>query len=236
MGRILLIRHGQASVLSDNYDQLSKIGERQSQQLGRHFSKEKMNLHKIYSGPLQRQLKTTQFALEKPLQDGFQLEVLDALKEHEGFQIFKSIITELTESDPKIKQLANLQTSDRKEKIKNYLKMYELISTRWIRDELDYDRSRFESWEVFKMRVANVMQQITKKSIKNKTTVLVSSGGPISVGIGQVLGLSDEKMMHLSWVINNSSISELVFNQQRISLKSFNTLPHLQAQELITLV
>jgi broad specificity phosphatase PhoE len=116
------------------------------------------------------------------------------------------------------------------------MKIYQVISTRWIHGDLDYDDSRFESWHKFKQRVAAVIPHIIENSAKAKSTMVVSSGGPISVSIGHILGLSDEKILHLSWVINNASISELIFSQHRVSLKNFNTIPHLQEAELITLV
>ena len=39
MGQVVYVRHGQASLFSDNYDQLSPLGHRQSKEIGFYFSK-----------------------------------------------------------------------------------------------------------------------------------------------------------------------------------------------------
>jgi broad specificity phosphatase PhoE len=38
MGNIYLVRHGQASFGAENYDQLSTLGQQQSQRLGEYFA------------------------------------------------------------------------------------------------------------------------------------------------------------------------------------------------------
>jgi broad specificity phosphatase PhoE len=51
MGRILLIRHAQASFLEQNYDKLSTIGETQARRLGQRWARQKMLFHGVCSGP-----------------------------------------------------------------------------------------------------------------------------------------------------------------------------------------
>jgi broad specificity phosphatase PhoE len=42
MGRLLLIRHAQASFLDENYDKLSATGEAQALRLGQYWVRQKM--------------------------------------------------------------------------------------------------------------------------------------------------------------------------------------------------
>jgi broad specificity phosphatase PhoE len=58
--------------------------------------------------------------------------------------------------------------------------------------------------------------------------LMVSSGGPISNAIGQVLGTSAEGVIDLNMRIFNSAVSELTFTPKRHALVSYNTLPHLE--------
>jgi broad specificity phosphatase PhoE len=58
MGRLLLIRHAQASFLDQNYDKLSAIGETQALRLGRHWTRQKMVFNGVCSGPLVRHKQT----------------------------------------------------------------------------------------------------------------------------------------------------------------------------------
>ena len=49
MSRLYLIRHGQASFLSDNYDQLSDMGKNQALELGDNFSSKDIIFDTVYS-------------------------------------------------------------------------------------------------------------------------------------------------------------------------------------------
>jgi len=62
--------------------------------------------------------------------------------------------------------------------------------------------------------------------------LIVSSGGPISAAIGQVLGLEAEAIADVNLRIRNSSVTEFVSTPRRLSLLSFNHLPHLHKPEL----
>jgi broad specificity phosphatase PhoE len=57
--------------------------------------------------------------------------------------------------------------------------------------------------------------------------LLVSSGGPISTAVGQVLGTAPEVTIELNMRIRNSAVSEFNFSPKRHALMTFNTLPHL---------
>ena len=61
--------------------------------------------------------------------------------------------------------------------------------------------------------------------------LIVSSGGPISTAVGQVLGTSPETTIELNLRIRNSSVTEFAFTPKRHMLLSYNHLPHLDAPE-----
>ena len=58
MGKIYFVRHGQASIFSDNYDQLSPTGYQQASELGRYFVAENIHFDHAYLGPLLRHEQT----------------------------------------------------------------------------------------------------------------------------------------------------------------------------------
>jgi broad specificity phosphatase PhoE len=60
-----------------------------------------------------------------------------------------------------------------------------------------------------------------------KNVLIVSSGGPISMAVGHVLGTSAENTIEMNLRIRNSSLSEFAFTAKRHSLVSYNTVPHL---------
>ena len=55
MGIIYFVRHGQASLGAQNYDQLSDLGYAQAEQLGLYFLQQKIQFEAVYTGTLQRQ-------------------------------------------------------------------------------------------------------------------------------------------------------------------------------------
>ena len=60
MSHLFLIRHGQASFLSDNYDQLSDMGREQAKILGKQLVTSATNFDVVYSGDLVRQIDTAE--------------------------------------------------------------------------------------------------------------------------------------------------------------------------------
>ena len=58
MGNIYLVRHGQASFGAENYDQLSTLGQQQSQRLGEYFTDKGIQFEAALTGTLQRQIQT----------------------------------------------------------------------------------------------------------------------------------------------------------------------------------
>jgi len=61
------------------------------------------------------------------------------------------------------------------------------------------------------------------------TALIVSSGGPISVAVGRVLGLPAEAVVELNLQLRNSAVCELKVSPKRHTLITFNTLPHLDS-------
>jgi len=58
MTQVILIRHGQASFGSQNYDQLSSLGLQQSKWLGTHLSQRGKLPSRVISGTLERHKQT----------------------------------------------------------------------------------------------------------------------------------------------------------------------------------
>ena len=60
-----------------------------------------------------------------------------------------------------------------------------------------------------------------------RQVLLVSSGGPISTAVGQVLGAPAPTTIELNLRLRNSSLTEFAFTPKRHMLVTYNTLPHL---------
>ena len=69
MGTIHLVRHGQASFGSDDYDRLSALGWQQGRRLGEYFGAHGMRFDAVLTGTLRRHHETWQ-----AIRDGGQIE------------------------------------------------------------------------------------------------------------------------------------------------------------------
>src|SRR4029077_15829933 len=64
MTTLHLIRHGRATALEEDYDQLHPLGELQARLLGEHLAKSALRFDGVYVGPLRRQLPTLRWMRE----------------------------------------------------------------------------------------------------------------------------------------------------------------------------
>jgi broad specificity phosphatase PhoE len=108
----------------------------------------------------------------------------------------------------------------------------EAISQQWIAGTLEL--GGLESYRDFRARVRETLDFIRNDAGRGKTVVAMTSGGPISIALKTTLELSPEKAGKLAWVIANASITEFRFRDDEMSLFSFNSVPHLDDQSLIT--
>ena len=84
MTTLHVIRHGRATALEADYDQLHAMGELQARALGVHMSRTGKRFDAIYVGPLRRQLETLRLMREAAGEVGAGwpvAEVLDGLSE-----------------------------------------------------------------------------------------------------------------------------------------------------------
>jgi broad specificity phosphatase PhoE len=62
---------------------------------------------------------------------------------------------------------------------------------------------------------------------RNRTVVVFTSVGNITVALGFVLGCSPTQAFELGWRLRNCSVTELIFSRDRVTLDHFNSLTHL---------
>ena len=82
MSVLYIVRHGQATFYSGDYDQLSEKGYEQSRLLGRYWRESGLAISEVYSGSLKRQLQTAQACGESYASDGRiwpEVQILDGL-------------------------------------------------------------------------------------------------------------------------------------------------------------
>lgn len=236
MSTLYLVRHGQASFMSDNYDQLSALGERQGHRLGEHWAKLGLVFSRVYVGPLQRHKQTEAAVASIYRAKGLpwpEPQYLPELSEHQGMEVMEYALSELVQSNPIIAELVrDLQEKGNNRRL--YLKAFRQIMQMWVRQEID--PAEFESWRAFRARVEVGIKKIMQNDSGSELVVAFSSGGPVAAATAFALNLSDQQVLELSWIVRNAAYNEFRFFATRLMLLSFNSASHFQEPELMTYI
>ncbi|MFK8080553.1 MAG: histidine phosphatase family protein [Granulosicoccus sp.] len=227
MSLLHLVRHGQASAGSANYDKLSPIGEEQSRLLGNWWLSQGFSPNAAYHGTLVRQRDTAKHALAV-LTDNARV---SPIGEHPGLNEYNHRIIESHFAAEHTDYAPEAMGFDD----------YMGILSRWRDYQPDdgSDNSKIESWAAFKARGWNTLQELSNQSDNNTELLFFTSGGVIATILSTILNLDFEHTVDAIWRIRNTSITTLHVSGSDARLVEFNTIPHLQEQRkphLITLI
>lgn len=243
MSRLILVRHAQASFSSDpqrafqDYDRLSELGRRQSEALGEELAAADVIFDRVYTGPATRHQETAEgvgSAFHRLGRAWPESIMVEALGEHHGARIVRRAL-DLPEYDEVRSQLeAGIGEGPVDPMLRRaYLIVFRRVTRQWARGELPFTTEE-ESWSSFRGRVEEGMGRILADAGRGATVGVFTSGGPIGSTVAWALGLGDEQALELAWMVENATLTELLFSDGRVSLKSFNVQPRLSALELIT--
>ena len=214
MGILYLVRHGQASFGADDYDHISDLGQRQSEQLGRYFAAKSLHFDAAITGTLRRHVQTLAH-ISAGLGQGINATPWPGLNEYDS----EAVITTV-----------HREPLDRTPSPENYRHHFRLLRTGLIQWMLGQVQPQgMPSWQVFTQQVVEVLDHV--RSCEHARVLLVSSGGPIACAIGHVLSTPPEATVELNMRLRNSAVTEFTFTPKRYALQTFNTLNHLDTPE-----
>ena len=214
MGVLHLVRHGQASFGSDDYDRLSPTGELQALRLGEHWQALGQRFDAVYTGTLRRHGQTLQ-GIAQGLADPLPpTTVLPALNEYDSQALIEAI------------HPLPLPRPDTPERYRQHFRLLCDALAQWMVGTIS--PRGMPGWQDFSAGVREVLDTIRRQHA-GAQVLLVSSGGPISTAVAQVLGSMPEVGIALNMRIRNSAVSELSISARRLMLQTFNALPHLSA-------
>ncbi len=234
MGILVLIRHGQASFLADDYDQLSDLGIEQSRRLGLHWKSTGTNYDRIYSGPARRHVQTCELVAEAAGSSRTGVERLDEFDEYNAFGLLKAVVPNLVKEDPAARALHDDYAAQQEPRLKAraFERLFQHVTRRWAAGEIEGEG--IEPWGEFCNRVARGIEKVVRMSDPGSRIAVFTSGGPIAAAARLALDLSPVKTLELSWTSYNSSYSEFQFSVGRFSLLSFNRYPHLDGNGMLS--
>jgi broad specificity phosphatase PhoE len=210
MGTLYLVRHGQASFGTDNYDQLSPLGEQQSRRLGEHFKDQGLRFEAVYMGTLKRHRQTWE-GIAQGMGVTDQASEQSGLDEYDSEAVLAAIGYNLA-----LRHASPAPQQQHFRALRDGLRqwMAGVVSPRGMPAYVDF--------------VDGVMRPIRCMQREHSGDVLVvSSGGPIATAVGEVLGISPETTIELNLRMRNTSVTELQARPRRLALVAFNALPHL---------
>lgn len=237
MGRLVLVRHAQASFLSHNYDQLSALGQTQARLLGEYWSRRNVIFDRACTGPALRHRQTAQLVGEAHRKAGLDFPepiVADEFDEFQADALLAQNLPQLLSKNNKIRDLHDAMQASSTEAAKraNFQRLFEAVVSMWVSRELA--SPNVESWEAFCARVNCGLSAFLAESRKGEVAVIFTSGGPVSVTVQRALNLSAEDTLRLAWMSRNCSFSEFLFSAEHFMLSSFNSFPHLDGESLLT--
>lgn len=236
MSQLLLIRHAQASFLAADYDNLSEKGLQQSTLLGHYLAEQGHQFDHAYVGTLRRQQQTYQKVKEAFLERGLsfpEATILPELNEYKGMDVMGEVRQELMDHHENFKVW--FKEMDENPNHKTKMKLVVTFLNMWATETLGFDLPKdVQTYNDFKNTAHLGLQKVMMGNEKGKSIAAFSSGGCIAAMLGKIVGTTDNgKSMGFNLVMRNTAINEVLFSGNRLSLKTFNTLPHL-AEDMIT--
>ncbi len=233
MSEIYFVRHGQASLGAKNYDQLSDLGWEQARWLGQHLRERDLSFDRVIVGDMRRHKETLQ-----GIGEGMSIDYEPVVDPRFNEFTFRPVMG--------LYQQLNKPGADEPKTAREFMGILREVMEAWIVGELDeelqkYDQTKgvtTESWEQFNQRVVAGLDEARPES-SGERVLIVSSGGPKSLAMKHVMGLSNDATIELMLQIRNTSVTRFLSNTERLTLRAFNGLGHMERtdrQHAITMV
>jgi broad specificity phosphatase PhoE len=220
MIHLTFVRHGQASFGADDYDQLSALGHRQSEQLGRYLRQragwEGRAWDAVVTGSLKRHQQTW-----------------EGVAQGAGWTHTPTVMPELNEYDSealiRAMQLGHrLESPHTPEGYKQHFRALRDALRQWMDGTIG--PQGMPTYNDFVAGVLGVLN-LAREQHPDGRVLVVSSGGPISTLVGRLLNTPPETTIELNMQIRNTALTDVVATPRTARLVSFNHLPHLDGAE-----
>jgi len=211
MPDVYLVRHAQAAFGTDDYDRLTELGHRQSRWLGAYFAARGLRFDRAITGSMRRHRETLE-GIATEVQGLPVAQVIPGLNEYAA--------DALLDAHAKASGTARLpRSADRRA----HFRLLREVLHAWVEGTLAPGTQ-----PAFHQFAEGVRSGLAAACAGGAERVLVvSSGGPISTALCQVLDAAPGTMVELNLQTRNSGVTELRATSRAVSCMSFNTVPHL---------
>jgi broad specificity phosphatase PhoE len=209
VGQLLLVRHGQASFGSDDYDALSPLGFEQSRMLGEALAARRIEAATVLAGGKRRHRETAETCAAAAGWTG-------ELVVDEGWDEFDFL--SVLAVHPPAHGVAEPTKAE-------FQRWFEEATAAWI---AGVEREYAETFLEFNTRVLNALERAAALAEDGPVAVF-SSGGPIAWAVSAVLteGGSADLWTRLNRMSVNASLTRLVSGSRGLNLLTYNDQSHL---------
>jgi broad specificity phosphatase PhoE len=215
MSSLFLLRHGQGSFGTADYDLLTELGELQAIETGLHFARADTAFDEVQIGPRRRHSATATAALRQmrdaptPITMARLDEFADASDVLQAARQMRGFTLDEMSALPRVEQLRH----------------YDALIEAWMQGRAHID-GRPDAAS-FRAGVAGWLREVAARPVRSQRLLIVTSAGVIAAAVAEVLDLPVERMAQFTRVLRNASLTEIVFSAGRVSLMSFNSVTHL---------
>ena len=208
MSVLYLVRHGQASFGTDDYDRLSDLGKEQSRITGRFLAAQGIEPDRIVHGEMLRQRQTAEGLLEG-MGLSMDAHVDSGWNEYAAWELTGVLI----DLDPRAQHDSKIFQGE-----------LERGAARWASGEHDEDYT--ETYKQFTSRVERALDDAVAAMESGQTTIVVSSAGAIAWTAARLIGGGFDQWMAFNRVTINTGITKIITGRGGTSLISFNDHGH----------
>ena len=222
MSVLYLVRHGQAAFDADDYDQLSELGFEQSRILGTALRPRIPSPDAVIMGSMRRHRETAEACLEAM-----------------GVKATPSISAKLDEYDHdevvfqleprwRDRSLMRSELAREGEPKRAFQRVFERAIQRWTSEP--QSDAYPEPFTTFRARCEDALRALTSDLGHSKTVLVFTSGGPIALMMGSLLGLSAADSLRVQWRLVNAGVSKIVVGRTGPTVGSLNEHGHLEVE------
>lgn len=228
MGALYLIRHGQASFGSQNYDALSALGHQQGYAVGQALKARGVTPEAVVAGTMQRHQETARAALLAMALD-VPMRVHAGVNEFDHENVIE--VAEPRYADKAVMMAEMAASGDPRRAFQTF---FQDAVARWVGG--NHDAEYAEPWSAFKLRCVAALDELVRQTPPKGQLVVFTSGGVISVVCAHLLGLHDSQAFTINWTLANAGITKINVGRDGLHLLSVNEHAHVEgmAPSLLT--
>ncbi len=204
MAVIYFVRHGQAAFGKKDYDQLSRVGERQARILGHHLARVAPRLDLMCSGGLVRHDRTAELAREAMGDKRPPLKTHLAFTEYDHVALFRAYLPGfLAREDAGASTVEEILGDPRilERALRHVLRA-------WMENQ-EHEGPPVTGWTTFCDAAVAGLEDLLAGLDPRSRVMVFTSGGVITAVLRAVLGLSHLRTLGLALSIYNASVTQL---------------------------